>query len=229
MSSEQSQNENRPRRAVGLFLIKVLSVLFLSCLAAVGYLMLRSHDPFYVLRELRNWSDYRRFDKLIVKAGKAHNVDPRLIKAVVWRESRFQADMIGRHGERGLMQVSEVAARDWAEANGVADFRPDQLLRPQVNLEVGTWYLAKAVQRWTARDDAVPFALAEYNAGKTRVDRWIREASQKVAGKPVTAQIFTDSIDFPSTARYVRTILTRYDFYKRRGPLRIDSSMQAEM
>jgi soluble lytic murein transglycosylase len=217
MSLAQNQKENGPRRAVVLFLLKVTVLLFFSCLAAVGYLILRSRDPFYVLRELKNWSDYRRFDPLIAKAGKAHNIDPRLIKAVVWRESRFQADMIGRHGERGLMQVSEVAARDWAEANGVADFRTEQLLRPEVNLEVGTWYLGKAVQRWTTRDDAVPFALAEYNAGKTRVDRWIREASQKMAGKPVTAEVFTNSIDFPSTARYVRTIMTRYDFYKRRG------------
>jgi soluble lytic murein transglycosylase len=84
--------------------------------------------------------------------------------------------------------------------------------------------LSKAIQRWNARDDAVPFALAEYNAGKTRVDRWIREAGQKTAGQPVTAQLFTDSIDFPSTARYVRTILARYDFYKRRGPLRISET-----
>ena len=38
-------------------------------------------------------------------------------------------------------------------------------------------------------------------------------------GQPVTAETFQDSIDFPSTARYVRTILARYDFYKRRGPL----------
>jgi soluble lytic murein transglycosylase len=224
MSLEQSQKENRLWRTIGLTLVKLVAVLLLSCAVAVGYLMLRSHDPFYVVRELKNWTDYRRFDPLIVKICREYNIDPRLIKAVVWRESRFQADMVGRHGERGLMQVSEVAARDWAAAKGISDFQPDQLLQPEVNLEIGTWYLSKAIQRWNARDDAVPFALAEYNAGKTRVDRWIREAGQKMAGQPVTAQLFTDSIDFPSTARYVRTILARYDFYKRRGPLRISET-----
>ena len=70
-----------------------------------------------------------------------------------------------------------------------------------------------------AEDNAVPFALAEYNAGKSRVDRWVRTASQKKKRKQVTSETFQDSIDFPSTARYVRTILARYDFYKRRGPL----------
>ena len=219
MAFEQSQNPNSRWAVAGLFLLKAGLVLFISCGTAVAYLALRSHDPVYVLRELKDWRDYRRFDSLIVKVGREYDLDPRLIKAVVWRESRFQTDMIGRNGERGLMQVSEFAARDWAAAKGLPDPRPEQLLVPEVNLEVGTWYLSKAVQRWNSEDDAVPFALAEYNAGRSRVDRWVRTAVEKGKGQPVTAQTFQDSIDFPSTARYVRTILARYDFYKRRGPL----------
>jgi soluble lytic murein transglycosylase len=217
MAFKQSQNQNSRWGVAGLFLLKVGLVLLLSCVTAVAYLALRSHDPVYVLRELKDWTDYRRFDSLIVKVAREYDLDPRLIKAVVWRESRFQADMIGHNGERGLMQVSEFAARDWAAAKGLPGPHPEQLLVPEVNLEVGTWYLSKAVQRWNGEDDAVPFALAEYNAGRSRVDRWVRTAVQK--GQPVTAQTFQDSIDFPSTARYVRTILSRYDFYKRRGPL----------
>jgi soluble lytic murein transglycosylase len=219
MALHQSQNRNSSFGRAGLFLLKIALVLVLSCAAAVAYLVLRSRDPVYVLRELKDWTDYRRFDSLIVKVAREYNLDPRLIKAVVWRESRFQADMTGRNGERGLMQVSEIAARDWAAAKGVRDLRPEQMLTPEMNLEIGTWYLSKAVQRWNSEDNAVPFALAEYNAGKSRVDRWIRTALQKKKGQPVTAETFQDSIDFPSTARYVRAILARYDFYKRRGPL----------
>ena len=219
MALHQSQNRNSSFGRAGLFLLKIALVLVLSCAAAVAYLAIRSRDPVYVLRELKDWTDYRRFDSLIVKVAREYNLDPRLIKAVVWRESRFQADMTGRNGERGLMQVSEIAARDWAAAKGVRDLRPEQMLTPEMNLEIGTWYLSKAVQRWNSEDNAVPFALAEYNAGKSRVDRWIRTALQKKKGQPVTAETFQDSIDFPSTARYVRAILARYDFYKRRGPL----------
>jgi soluble lytic murein transglycosylase len=228
MGSEQSQNGNGSLKPVRLFLCKVAIVLLLSWATAVGYLILRSHDPVYVLRELKDWKDYRRFDSLIVKAAREYNLDPRLVKAVVWRESRFQADMKGRNGERGLMQVSEVAARDWAIAKGFANFRADELLVPEKNLEVGSWYLSKAVQRWNVTGDAVPFALAEYNAGKSRVDRWVRTALQKTNGHPVTAHSFQESIDFPSTARYVRTILARYDFYKRRGKLLAEQSQGME-
>jgi len=87
----------------------------------------------------------------------------------------------------------------------------------KINLEIGSWYLGKAMQHWNNQEDAVPFALAEYNAGHSRVDRWVRVASQK--NPQLSAQIFEDSIDFPSTAHYVRTILARYDFYKQRGPM----------
>ncbi len=224
MALYQSQNQNRWIGKAGLFLLKIALVLVLSCAMAVAYLVIRSRDPVYVLRELKDWTDYRRFDSLIVKVAREYDLDPRLIKAVVWRESRFQADMTGRNGERGLMQVSEIAARDWAAAKGVRDLHPEEMLTPEVNLEIGTWYLSKAVQRWNSEDNAVPFALAEYNAGKSRVDRWVRTALQKGKGQPVTAETFQDSIDFPSTARYVRAILARYDFYKRRGPLRVAES-----
>jgi len=185
---------------------------------AVAYLIVRTKDPLYVFRELKNWSDYKRYDALITQAASEHLLDPRLVKAVIWRESRFQADMIGKNGERGLMQVSEIAAREWARSNSVPNFEPNQLFNPEINLEIGCWYLSKALQRWNSQPEPVPFALAEYNAGKSRVDRWIRVALQRNK-EPLSAEAFEDSIDFPSTARYVRTILARYDLYKRRGPM----------
>jgi soluble lytic murein transglycosylase len=215
--SERSQIRRLPSLLVS-WLIKLALVLVLSAVAAVGYLVLRTKDPLYVVRELKNWSDFKQYDSLITQIANEHLLDPRLVKAVVWRESRFQTDMVGRNNERGLMQVSEIAAREWAKSNAVPNFEPNQLFNPEVNLEIGCWYLSKALQRWNSQTEPVPFALAEYNAGKSRVDRWIRVALQRNK-QPLSAEAFEDSIDFPSTAHYVRTILARYDYYKRRGPL----------
>ncbi|MFY9987421.1 MAG: lytic transglycosylase domain-containing protein [Chthoniobacterales bacterium] len=215
--SERSQIRRLPSLLVS-WLIKLALVLLLSAVAAVGYLVLRTKDPLYVVRELKNWSDFKQYDSLITQIANEHLLDPRLVKAVVWRESQFQTDMVGRNNERGLMQVSEIAAREWAKSNAVPNFEPNQLFNPEVNLEIGCWYLSKALQRWNSQTEPVPFALAEYNAGKSRVDRWIRVALQRNK-QPLSAEAFEDSIDFPSTAHYVRTILARYDYYKRRGPL----------
>ncbi len=224
-SPKERMEKSRPRSLRAAFFAgKLTVVVSLSFLSAVGFLVLRSHDPVYVLRELKNWTDYRRYDALIVRVSAAHNVDPRLVKAVIWRESRFQSDMQGRNGERGLMQVTELAARDWAQANNAARFEPAQLFHPETNVTVGTWYLSKALQRWNGRgEDAVAFALAEYNAGRSRVDRWVRDAERRDGRERLDADAFQANIPFPSTARYVRTILERYAFYKRRGPLRTDN------
>jgi soluble lytic murein transglycosylase len=70
-----------------------------------------------------------------------------LVKAVVWRESRFDPRKYGSAGERGLMQVSEKAADEWARENKIDTFRAEQLFDPKTNLEAGTWYLCRAFER----------------------------------------------------------------------------------
>src|SRR5271165_832574 len=69
MALYQSQNLNGRIRSVGQFLLKVALLLFLSCITAVSLLVIRSHDPVYVLRELKDWTDYRRYDTLITKVA----------------------------------------------------------------------------------------------------------------------------------------------------------------
>jgi soluble lytic murein transglycosylase len=111
------------------------------------------------------------------------------------------------------MQVSEVAANEWARENKIASFNPDQLFEPKTNLEAGTWYLHRAMEHWNHQSDPTPFALAEYNAGATRVRRW--SGGNGVAEIP--ERQFLQKIDFPATRRYVESIIDRYKFYQRRG------------
>src|SRR5580704_7325679 len=122
--SERNQNAFASIRAAAKFVFRLALVIVLSGLAAISYLIVRSKDPLYVVREIKDWGDYHRFDALITKVAAEHRLDPRLVKAVVWRESRFQSDMVGRNGERGLMQISAIAAREWATANAIPNFEP---------------------------------------------------------------------------------------------------------
>jgi len=52
-----------------------------------------------------------------------------LVKAVVWRESRFDPKKQGSHGERGLMQVTERAANEWVRENKIAGFQSGSTFR----------------------------------------------------------------------------------------------------
>ncbi len=119
--------------------------------------------------------------------------------------------MLGSVGERGLMQVGEAAAKDWVNAEKIETFMPTDLFDPKTNLEVGTWYFKKALDRWKQKDDPVPFALAEYNAGRANVNRWITESGR---GEEAAARDLLLAIDFPTTRRYIDDIVARYRFYQ---------------
>jgi soluble lytic murein transglycosylase len=192
------------------FFLKLLLCLMLALAAGFALLALRSGDAFYSFYEWVSPARFQQYDPLISSVAAEHQLDPMLVKAVVWRESRFDRQKVGSAGERGLMQVAPKAATEWAHEHKVADFKPDQLLDPQTNLEAGSWYLRRAIDHWQNESDPLPFALAEYNAGASRAQRW-------VGADGANANDFLGHIDFPATRNYVRSILDRYAFYKRRG------------
>ncbi len=86
----------------------------------------------------------------------------------------------------------------------------DDLFDAKTNLEAGSWYLQRALDHWQTESDPLPFAPAEYNAGASRVQRWVGNGE-------VSATEFLTKIDFPATRKYVQSILDRYAFYKKRN------------
>jgi len=191
------------------FFSLVLCVLF-ALAAGFGYLAIRSGDALYSSYEWVSPARFHQYDAIITSVATARRLDPMLVKAVVWRESRFDSQKHGSAGERGLMQVSAKAAGDWARENKIDNFNVDDLFDPKTNLEAGAWYLRRALDHWQTESDPLPFALAEYNAGASRAQRWVGDGG-------INANEFLAKIDFPVTRQYVKSILDRYAFYKKRG------------
>lgn len=151
-------------------------------------------------------------DAVIRTAAARYGVDGALVKAVVWRESWFDPNARGQAGEIGLMQIREPAAREWAEAERIAGFHHEHILDPGSNTLAGTWYLAKLLRRYPQADDPVPYALADYNAGRGHVLRWN-------GGAAVTnSQQFLAQITFPGTRRYIETATQRRAKYRDEFP-----------
>jgi soluble lytic murein transglycosylase len=150
----------------------------------------------------------RKYEPQINAAAKRYGVDPLLVKAVVWQETRFHADRRGRAGEIGLMQIQEAAALDWAGAERVQNFSHEQCFDPGTNVLAGTYYLAKLLKRYAHTDDAIPFALADYNAGRGHLLKWNGGAAA------TNSAVFIGQIGFPSTQAYVKSVMRRYAFYK---------------
>jgi soluble lytic murein transglycosylase len=200
-------------REVIRFCFKLILCLLLALGAGFGYLAVQSGDPIYTFYEWMSPARFKQYDGLIRLVALEHRLDPMLVKAVVWRESRFDPNKNGSAGERGLMQVSEKAAREWARENKIDNFHIEKLFDPKTNLEAGTWYLRRAFEHWETQSDPLPFALAEYNAGASRAQRW--SGGDSVAAIP--PRTFLKRIDFPGTRKYVDSIIARYTFYQQRG------------
>jgi soluble lytic murein transglycosylase len=147
-------------------------------------------------------------DRVILAAAKRYGVEPALVKAVVWRESWFDPDAEGGHGERGLMQITEIAAQEWADAEHITTFDARHLFDPITNTFAATSYLAKLLRRYTQTDNPVPYALADYNAGRTHVLRWNKGAAS------TNSAVFLEQMDFPGTRKYVEAILQQRDVYR---------------
>jgi len=194
------------------FLLKLVLCVLLALAAGFAYLAVRSGDPVYTFYEWISPARFQQYDTLIGLVAVEHHLDPMLLKTVVWRESRFDPQKYGTAGERGLMQVSEKAAKEWARENKIDNFQVEELFEPKTNLEAGAWYLQRAFQHWETQPDPLPFALAEYNAGASRAQRWAGGSDNTAISK----KDFLANIDFPGTRKYVDSIIARYEFYKRR-------------
>lgn len=189
----------RSKSAATINVVKRLLTIVLSAalcvLAGVLYL-------WFVARQGKSFSPQIR------AAARRYNVDPLLVKAVIWQETRFHPDRRGKAGEIGLMQIREPAALEWAGAEHVQNFSHALCFDPGTNTLAGTFYLSKLLKRYTNTDDPIPYALADYNAGRGNLLKWN-------GGEAATnSSVFMAQIGFPGTKAYVRSIRRRYAIYR---------------
>src|SRR5260370_34003800 len=147
-------------------------------------------------------------DNPIRVAAARSGVDPALVKAVVWQESRFNPSVRGRAQELGLMQIREEAAQEWADAEHISGFEHAHCLDAQTNTLAGTWYLKKLLKRYAQTDNPVPYALADYNAGRGNVLKW------NTGEAATNSAVFIEQIGFPGTKAYVKSVMRRCEKYQ---------------
>ncbi len=151
-----------------------------------------------------------RYDYIISQAAARNGLDFYLVKALVFEESWFRPDIRGPAGELGLMQVTRAAASDFALKKGFPPLFEERLVEPELNLEIGCWYLQRSLEHYKNAPDPVLFALLRYNAGESRSDNWLRLAVSSPQPKGMSAETYYLSlVDFPKTRAYARRILHR--------------------
>ena len=134
--------------------------------------------------------------------ARAQSVDPAWLLAVARQESRFAAGARSGAGARGLMQIMPATARWIARRNGMRNYRLEHAHDVQTNITLGTHYLKGVLDRF----GSPVVALAAYNAGPTRAQRW-RDA------EPLEGAVYAETIPFPETRDYVKKVMSSAVFY----------------
>ncbi len=136
-----------------------------------------------------------RHEDIIRQQSRAKDLDPALVAALIYRESKFR-DQTSSAGAKGLMQILPETAKFIANRSGGTQFELRDLANPQVNIAYGCWYLRYLMQRYNGNLVA---AVAAYNAGHQHVDEW--------GG----SSLRIDEIRFPETKQYTQ------DVFEKRG------------
>lgn len=134
-------------------------------------------------------------------------VEEPLVLALIRQESAFMVRAASHAGAKGLMQVMPATARQVGKQIGLA-YSHSRLSGDAVyNMKMGSAYLRMLLNRY---DDSYPLALAAYNAGPGRVDRWLRE------NPPQNALDWVESIPISETKNYVKEVLSALNIYRSR-------------
>jgi soluble lytic murein transglycosylase len=144
-------------------------------------------------------------------AARRYDLDPALVAAVIYAESRFDEHARSSQGAVGLMQVLPDTADQIAGESGGVTFTTADLEDPRVNVRYGCFYLRHALD---AYDGDLRAAIASYNAGMGAVAGWRADG----AGRDLRL----GDIPYPETRAYVKKVLEARRVYRESYGERLD-------
>jgi soluble lytic murein transglycosylase len=190
----------RPSRAVARR--RRLGWLVIAVVLGLGLAFLVAREP--VEKGIREITLPLRHEDVIRQQARDKGLDPALIAAVIYQESKFE-DRTSSAGALGMMQLLPDTAHFIARKTGGTQFTTRDLSTPQINIAYGSWYLRYMIDRYEGNQT---LAIAAYNAGEHNVDTWVERA-----GGPDGFDADKD-IPFPETRHYVDSVLDHKRQYR---------------
>lgn len=147
-----------------------------------------------------------RYDGLIKKMARRYGFDWRLIAAQIYVESTFDTSATSHAGAQGLMQIMPGTSR-------YLGYDPSLMHDPKVNIAVGCLYDHKLYTQWKKehqnKEQRLAFALASFNAGRSRVLRAYRHNDSIKNWTTAHTHLPTE------TQNYVHKIALKHHTYSR--------------
>jgi soluble lytic murein transglycosylase len=157
------------------------------------------------------------YKELIYKYSKIQGLDPLLVSAVIKVESNFQPYAKSPRGAIGLMQIMPETGKEMAKKLKIRSFTDSDLNNPEINLQIGLYYLARLKKQFNGD---LYLVLAAYNGGSANVQKWLLE--KKIDNTPYIASIigeqkedkFISQIPFEETRGFIKKVMWNYTWFK---------------
>lgn len=179
----------RLKRAVNIFVLLIIIVVI------GAFILLRIARAAYPLK----------YSMYIKTYSKKYDVDPYLVAAVIKAESRYNPKAKSHKDAYGLMQITSTTAEWAAKEMKINDFSTDKLYDPELNINMGCWYISNL--RYEFKNDT-DLVLASYNGGRGNVRKWLADTRFSKDG------IRLDEIPFKETDQYIKRVKVNYNIYK---------------
>ncbi|GAB6099256.1 lytic transglycosylase domain-containing protein [Halanaerocella petrolearia] len=144
------------------------------------------------------------YQDLIFNQAIKNDLDPYLVAAVIYVESKFDPWATSNKGARGLMQIMPKTGI-WISDMLEEDFITGDLYKPEINIKYGCWYLSWLQNKFKGE---LAVTLAAYNGGFGNVNKWLN--SNQWDGKHENVH----KIPFAQTRGYVNKVIKVYRKYK---------------
>ncbi len=141
-------------------------------------------------------------------------IEPAIALGIMRQESSFNPTIVSGAGAVGLMQLMPETARRTAAANGIPYSGVADLDDPQINMALGSAYIAGLIQNF---GNCLPLAIAAYNAGPTNVANWLAENGDPEMGSGIGGANMIDwveEIPFSETRNYVQRVTESIVIYR---------------
>ena len=140
---------------------------------------------------------------MIEKYAAQYEVDDYLVASIINVESHFNSEVISSKGAIGLMQLLPSTA-DWVAGKFKMEFNQQDLLRPETNIQIGTYFLSYLINYF----GDVDLAICAYNAGQGNVKKWLTNKQYSVDG------VSLKEIPFSETKNYLKKVKQNIEIYK---------------
>ncbi len=146
------------------------------------------------------------FGAYVSKASGKFSVASEWVWAIMRAESLYKPDVVSPVGAKGLMQLMPFTANNLRKLAGESTVEPNDLLNPEININLGAQYLARLGQKFKGQ---LPLVAAAYNAGPHRVEGWLVNFGH------LETDEFVEHIPFLETRNYVKKVVRNHTFYRR--------------